>query len=56
MPPERASELFLSQKQDDGRYHPVAYASQTMNKTEQWYHSKHTGVSCTEMGCHRAVS
>ena len=29
----------LSQKQDDGRYHPGAYASQTMNKTEQWYHS-----------------
>ena len=29
----------LSQKQDDGRYHPVAYASHTMNETEQWYHS-----------------
>ena len=29
----------LSQKQDDGRYHPVAYASQTMNETEQQYHS-----------------
>ena len=29
----------LSQKQDDGRYHPVAYASCTMNETEQWYHS-----------------
>ena len=29
----------LSQKQDDGRYHPVAYASQTINETEQWYHS-----------------
>ena len=29
----------LSQKQDDGRYHPVAYASQTMNETKQWYHS-----------------
>ena len=29
----------LSQKQDDGRYHPVAYASQTMNETEQCYHS-----------------
>ena len=29
----------LSQKQDDGRYHPVVYASQTMNETEQWYHS-----------------
>ena len=29
----------LSQKQDDSRYHPVAYASQTMNETEQQYHS-----------------
>ena len=29
----------LSQKQDDGRYHPVAYASCTINETEQWYHS-----------------
>ena len=29
----------LSQKQDDGRYHSVAYASRTMNETEQWYHS-----------------
>ena len=29
----------LSQKQDDGRYHPVAYASRTMNETEQQYHS-----------------
>ena len=29
----------LSQKQDDGRYHPVAYASRTMSKTKQRYHS-----------------
>ena len=29
----------LSQKQDDGRYHSVAYASQTMNETKQQYHS-----------------
>ena len=31
--------LALSQKQDDGCYHPVAYASRTMNETEQRYHS-----------------
>ena len=31
--------VILSQKQDNGRYHPVAYASQTMNETEQWHHS-----------------
>ena len=29
----------LSQKQDDGRSHPVAYASRTMNETKQQYHS-----------------
>ena len=29
----------LSQKQDDGRYHLVAYTSRTMNETEQRYHS-----------------
>ena len=29
----------LSQKQEDGRYHPIAYASRVMNETEQRYHS-----------------
>ena len=29
----------LSQKQVDGRYHPITYASCVMNKTEQRYHS-----------------
>ena len=29
----------LSQKQADGRYHPIAYASPVMNETKQWYHS-----------------
>ena len=29
----------LSQKQSDGQYHPIAYASCTMNETEQRYHS-----------------
>ena len=29
----------LSQKQADGRYHPIAYASRMMNETEQRYHS-----------------
>ena len=28
-----------SQKQADGRYHPIAYASRVMNETEQRYHS-----------------
>ena len=29
----------LSQKQSDGRYYPIAYASRIMNETEQRYHS-----------------
>ena len=29
----------LSQKQADGQYHPIAYASYVMNETEQRYHS-----------------
>ena len=29
----------LSQKQADGRYHPIAYASHVMNGTKQRYHS-----------------
>ena len=29
----------LSQKQVDGRYHLIAYASHVMNETEQRYHS-----------------
>ena len=31
--------VVLSQKQADGRYHPIAYASCVMNETEQRYHS-----------------
>ena len=29
----------LSQKQADGQYHPIAYASRVINETEQRYHS-----------------
>ena len=29
----------MSQKQADGQYHPIAYASRVMNETEQRYHS-----------------
>ena len=29
----------LSQKQSDGRYHPITYASRIMTETEQRYHS-----------------
>ena len=29
----------LSQKQSDGRYHPIAYTSRIMNEMEQRYHS-----------------
>ena len=31
--------VVLSQKQADGQYHPIAYASHVMNETEQRYHS-----------------
>ena len=33
----------LSQKQDDGRYHPVAFGSQTLTPSEQNYHSSKLG-------------
>ena len=35
----KALGAVLSQKQDDGRYHPVAYASRVLTETEQRYHS-----------------
>ena len=31
--------VVLSQKQDDGRYHPVAFGSRTLTHLEQNYHS-----------------
>ena len=35
----RGLEAVLSQKQADGWYHPIAYASRVVNETEQRYHS-----------------
>ena len=35
----RGLRAVLSQKQADGRYHPITYASCVMNETEQRYHS-----------------
>ena len=35
----RGLEAVLSQKQADGWYHPITYASRVMNETEQRYHS-----------------
>ena len=35
----RGLRAVLSQKQEDGRYHPITYASRVMNETEQRYHS-----------------
>ena len=37
--PGRGLGAVLSQKQADGRYHPITYASRVMNETEQRYHS-----------------
>ena len=31
--------MVLSQKQDDGRYHPITFTSRMMPETEQRYHS-----------------
>ena len=36
---ERGLGAVLSQKQADGQYHPIAYASRVMIETEQRYHS-----------------
>ena len=36
---ERGLGAVLSQKQEDGWYHPIAYASHVMNETKQRYHS-----------------
>ena len=36
---ERGLGAVLSQKQADGWYHPITYASRVMNETEQRYHS-----------------
>ena len=35
----RGLKAVLSQKQADGQYHPIAYASHVMNETEQRHHS-----------------
>ena len=35
----------LSQKQADGQYHPITYASHVMNETEQRYHSNKQNFS-----------
>ena len=40
----------LSQKQEDGWVHPVAYGSQTLTMHEKNYHSTKLRVSGIEMG------
>ena len=39
MHPKKDWESVLSQKQDDGCYHPVAFGSRTLTPSEQNYHS-----------------
>ena len=45
----------LSQKQSDGRYHPIAYASCIMTETERRYHSNKQEFLALKWGCHRTV-
>ena len=45
----------LSQKQADGRYHPIAYASRIMNDTEQRLSFQQTGIPRPQVGSHRAI-
>ena len=41
---------MLSQRQPDGKFHPVAYASQELKGGESKYHSLKTGVFGSQMG------
>ena len=43
----------LSQKQEDGQFHLVAYGSWVLTTHEKNYHSHETGVSGIKMGCYR---
>ena len=45
----------LSQKQDDGWYHPVTYASQGLKGGESRYHSSKLEFPGPEMGCDRPI-
>ena len=45
----------LSQKQADGRYHPIAYVSHVMNETEQRYHSNKQEFLALMVGYYRAI-
>ena len=45
----------LSQKQDDGWFHPVAYGSQALTMHEKNYHSTKLECSGFEVGCHGAL-
>ena len=42
----------LSQKQSDGRYHPIAYASRIMTEMERRYHSNKQEFFSSQVGCH----
>ena len=45
----------LSQKQADGRYHPIAYASRIMNDTEAEVSFQQAGIPRPQVGGHRAI-
>ena len=45
----------LSQKQEDGQFHPVAYGSCVLSMYEKNYHSTKTRVFSTEVGHNGAL-
>ena len=45
----------LSQKQEDGWFHPVAYGSRALSTHEKNYHSTKLKFYSTEVGCNRAL-
>ena len=45
----------LSQKQEDGQFHLVAYGSQALSMHEKNYHSTKTRLFSIEVGCNGAL-
>ena len=44
--------VVLSQKQDDGCYHPIIFGSCSLMPSEKNYHSSKLEFLCPQVGCH----